>query len=174
MNQIENENLSGSEEQAEQQQQKLVPVIESIRYRKRAQSAEEKAVMLEEELAQSQTTISQLNKQLQQIQTEQQLTSELICAGATDIETAALLVKARLEKEPTADTSAVISLLRKEKAYLFAENTHNDIAAAPKTAGTREKVPSANGVIQRAAKKASKTGSRADLQEYLKLRRNFI
>ncbi len=173
MNQIENENLSSSEEQADQQK-KLVPVVESIRYRKRAQSAEQKTVMLEEELAQSQTTISQLNNQLQLIQTEQQLSSELISAGATDIETAALLVKARLEKEPTADAATVISLLRKEKAYLFAENNHGDIAAAPKTAGTREKMPSATGVIQRAAKKASKTGSRADLQEYLKLRRNFI
>ena len=173
MNQIENENLSTSEEETAQQQ-KLVPVVESIRYRKRAQSAEQKAVMLEEELAQSQATISRLNDQLQGIQTERQLSSELISAGATDIETAALLVKARLEKEPTADAATVISLLRKEKAYLFAENNSSDIAAAPKTAGAREKMPSVTGTIQRAAKKASQTGSRADLQEYLKLRRNFV
>ena len=173
MNQIENENLNSSEEQADQDK-KLVPVVESIRYRKRAQSAEQKATQLEEELAQSRTTISQLNEQLQQIQTEQQLTAELAGAGAADIETAALLVKARLKKEPQADAATVISQLRKEKAYLFTENSTGTAAAVPKTAGAKEKMPSVSGTLQRAAKKASDTGSRADLQEYLKLRRNFV
>ena len=173
MSQIDSENLSTSEEEAAQEQ-KLVPVVESIRYRKRAQSAEQKAASLEEELAQNEATISHLNEKLQEMQTERQLTAELACAGATDIEAATLLVKARLKKEPKANTATVIGLLRKEKAYLFTDNAGSNITAAPKTAGAREKIPSATGTLQRAAKKASQTGSRADLQEYLKLRRNFV
>ena len=172
MNTIENENLSTSEEETAQEQ-KLVPVVESIRYRKRAQSAEQRAALLEEELAQSQTTISRLNEQLQEMQTERHLTAQLASAGATDIETAALLVKDRLDKEPKADAVTVISQLRKEKGYLFADDDRSNVAAG-KTAGIREKMPSATGTLQRAAKKASHTGSRADLQEYLRLRRNFV
>lgn len=173
MNPIENENLSTSEEETAQDP-KLVPVVESIRYRKRAQSAEQRATLLEEELAQSQTTISQLNDQLQNIQADQELSSELAIAGATDIETAILLVKAKLEKEPKADAATVISRLRKEKGYLFADNSPGNVTVAEKTAGAKEKMPSVTSTLQRAAKKASKTGSRADLQEYLKLRRNFV
>lgn len=173
MNQIENENLSTSEEETAQDP-KLVPVVESIRYRKRAQSAEQRAALLEEELTQSQATISHLNDQLHDIQADQELSSELAIAGATDIETAVLLVKAKLEKEPKADATTVISRLRKEKRYLFADNVRGNVTAAEKTAGARDKIPSATSALQRAAKKASNTGSRADLQEYLKLRRNFV
>ena len=173
MSQIDSENLSSLEEQAAQEQ-KLVPVVESIRYRKRAQSAEQKTALLQEELTQNKATISRLNEQLQEIQSERQLADELASAGATDIEAATLLVRARLKKEPQANAATVISLLQKEKAYLFTDKSPGNISAAPKTAGAREKIPSVTGTLQRAAKKASQTGSRADLQEYLKLRRNFV
>jgi hypothetical protein len=66
----------------------------------------------------------------------------------------------------------VVKQLRKEKQYLFA--TMSGTAAAQKTARAKERIEGSQTVLERAAKRASTTGSRTDLQEYLKLRRNFV
>ncbi len=45
---------------------------------------------------------------------------------------------------------------------------------AKKTAGAKDRVQSSQMVLEKAAKEAAVTGSRTDLQKYLKLRRNFV
>jgi len=151
---------------------KLVPVAESIRYRKRAQSAEKKVEALAEQLAQAKARACEMDEQLNDIQVEQRLTRKLAAVGAVDLETAILIAKARIKEETEADLDVVIEQLRREKQYLFAE------AGAPavtkKTAGAKDRIQNGQTILERAAKKASMTGSRTDLQEYLKLRRNFI
>ena len=154
---------------------KLVPVAESIRYRKRAQSAEKKVEDLTEELAQAKSQATKISERLSDIEAEQKLTSKLAAAGSVDLETAVLLAKARMEGQTDADLDGVIEQLKKEKQYLF--GGAGGVVTAKKTAGAKESAYGGTNnqtALERAAKKAATTGNRTDLQEYLKLRRNFL
>ena len=71
-----------------------------------------------------------------------------------------------------ADVDSVIEQLRKEKDYLFARQ--EIVAAVTKTAGVKEKMPGGRSVLERSARKAATSGNRADVQEYLRVRRQFI
>jgi hypothetical protein len=77
-----------------------------------------------------------------------------------------------MEGQTEADLDGVIEQLKKEKQYLFAGVSGT--VTAKKTAGAKERMTNNQTVLERAAKKAATTGNRTDLQEYLKLRRNFI
>ena len=151
---------------------RLVPVAESIRYRKRAQNAEKKLEVLTEQLAEAKSQTEKISEQLNTIQTEQKLMHKLVAAGAVDLETATLIAKVRMQNQNEADVDGVIEQLKKEKQYLFG-GTGSSVTPG-KTAGARERVVNNQTVLERAAKKAATTGNRADLQEYLKLRRNFL
>jgi len=151
---------------------KLVPVAESIRYRKRAQSAEKKAEALAEQLAQARSEVSRMDEQLSDIQLEQKLTCKLAAAGVVDMEAAVLIAKARVEGERGADLDSVVEQLKREKQYLFGDNRR--VVAAKKTAGVKDQMQNNQMVLEGAAKKAATTGNRTDLQEYLKLRRSFV
>ena len=151
---------------------RLVPVAESIRYRKRAQSAEKKLEDLTEQLAQANEQTAKLTEQLNSSRTEQELMRKLTNAGAVDLETAILLAKDRLNGQDKTDLDACIEQLKKEKQYLFADSA--GIATAKKTAAVKDRLQNSQTILERAAKKAATTGNRADLQEYLKLRRNYL
>ncbi len=173
MGQVDTENNVLSEDTGEQDSNvKLVPVAESIRYRKRAQSAEKLNDTLAEQLEQAESRISEMASQLSDIQSEQRLTRKLAAAGAIDLEAALLIAKARVKSSDDADVEACIEQMKKEKQYLFPAG--GGAAAAKKTAGIRNRTANSQTVLERAAKKASVTGNRTDLQEYLKLRRNFV
>ena len=151
---------------------KLVPVSESIRYRKRAQSAEKKNGTLTEQLAGAKSEVKKMSEQLSNIQAEQNLTRKLAAAGTVDLETAVLIAKARIEGQADADLDGVIEQLKKEKQYLFVSSS--GAATSKKTAGARDRMQNNRAILEVTAKKAATTGNRADLQEYLKLRRNFV
>jgi hypothetical protein len=151
---------------------RLVPVAESIRYRKRAQSAEKKIETLTEQLAQANSQTTELSEQLSDIQTEQKLMRQLAAAGAVDLETAVLIARARMQDKDDADVSGVIEQLKREKQFLF--TTGSPGPAPTKTAGARDRVTNSQTLLERAAKKAATTGNRTDLHEYLKLRRNYL
>jgi len=151
---------------------KLVPVSESIRYRKRAQSAEKKIETLTKELMEAKSEAKKMAEQLNDIHLEQKLTQRLAVAGAVDLETTLLIAKARMEGRDEADLDGVIEQLKKEKHYLFGST--GGISVTKKTAGAKERIQDNQMILERAAKKAATTGNRADLQEYLKLRRNFL
>ncbi|UCE49947.1 MAG: hypothetical protein JSW47_07280, partial [Phycisphaerales bacterium] len=76
------------------------------------------------------------------------------------------------ENETEEDINGLIELLKKEKRYLF-EDTRRAVATK-KTAGVKERVQNSQAILEKAARKAAVTGSRTDLQEYLKMRRNFL
>ncbi|MBN1805319.1 MAG: hypothetical protein JW837_08720 [Sedimentisphaerales bacterium] len=154
---------------------KFVPVAESIRYRKRAQSAEKKVEDLKEQLVRAKSQVTEISEQLSDIQAEHRLTRKLAAAGSIDLETAVLLTRARMEGKEQADLDGVIEQLKKEKQYLFGGATAT--STAKKTAGAKESIldgSSNQTVLEKAAKRAATTGNRTDLQEYLKLRRNFL
>ena len=151
---------------------KLVPVAESIRYRKRAQSAEKKIEVLTEQLVEANAQTAQVSEQLSSIQAEQKLMRKLAAAGAVDVETATLIAKARMQDQDEADLDGVIEQLKNEKQYLFGSATGS--VTARKTAGAKERTQNNQTIIEKAAKRAATTGNRTDLQEYLKLRRNYL
>lgn len=153
---------------------RLVPLAESIRYRKRAQSAEKKVQELTEQLNQAKSQAANLEKNLNQTALEQKLVCVLASEGARDIETALLLAKERIGGQTDANPQEIIRKLKQEKAYLFAEQNTDEQTASKKTAGVRDRTNSNASVLERAAQKASVSGSIADLQQYLKLRRNFV
>jgi len=107
-------------EQDDNDNLKLVPVAESIRYRKRAQSAEKKVEVLTEQLAEAKSQATKMSEELNNIQVEQKLTRKLVAAGTVDLETAALIAKDRMEGQDETDMDGVIEQLKKEKQYLFA------------------------------------------------------
>ena len=152
---------------------KLVPVSESIRYRKRAQSAEKENESLAQALAEAKAESSRMAEQLSGMELEQKLMRKLAGAGTVDLETAVLIAKARMEGSKNTDVDSVIEQLKREKQYLFADERGSSVAAQ-RTAPAKDRVTSNQSVLERAAKKAATTGNRADLQEYLRRRRNFL
>ncbi len=152
---------------------KYVPVSESIRYRKRAQGAEKMNEELSKKLAEAELQNEELVKQVSRMKMEEQLTSKLVAAGAVDVEAAMLIAKARIEGAEKADVDGCIEQLKKEKRYLFG-GLDGVSSAGRKTAGVKERADGGKTALETAAKKAVQSGSRADVQEYLKLRRNFV
>ena len=74
---------------------KLVPVSEAIRYRKRAQIAEKKAAELQEQLREAVEKKDVLAGKVSEIKLEHDLADKLITAGAVDLEAAMLIAKSR-------------------------------------------------------------------------------
>ena len=110
-------------------EEKLVPVSEAIRYRKRAQAAEKELSELKESHNEQSEQLAQLKEQVEGLQ------------------------------------DAV-----KQSLAAAAENGNGQKTQGVK--GTR--TGGARSTLQTAAKQAADSGSRSDVQEYLRLRRNFV
>jgi hypothetical protein len=173
-----------SEDKVEQEDlnnARLVPIGESIRHRKRAQSAERRVEELTGELSESRAEATRLTDELKGVQKDQELTKRLAAAGARDLEAAVLIAKSRLAGtdkagstgSPQADLNGVVEQLKKEKQYLFGETATGGASPALRTLSVKEQRSGA-GVLERAAKRAAGTGSRSDLQEYMRKRRSIV
>jgi hypothetical protein len=158
-------------EQADGGKVKLVPVSEAIHYRRRAQSAEQKAENLATELQESKAKATEAVSELESIRFERSVKDALAASGCVDVETAFLVTKAKLEGQGQEDLDGVIEQLKKEKRYLF---TESEKVKPTKTASVKERASGGEAVLERAARKAATTGNRGDLQQYLRLRRNFV
>ena len=165
---VERQDLSGDEAVSGE---KLVPVSEAIRYRKRAQVAESQAADLQKQLDESFSENLMLSDKLAGVEVEHQLIEKLSAAGACDLEAAIVLAKSRMNDAEDADVDAVVEQLRSEKVYLFEASEE---AVVSRTSGVKEKQPSGRRVLEGAAKRAAASGSRADVQEYLRVRRQFV
>lgn len=151
---------------------KVVPVAESIRYRRRAQSAEKKAQDLAEQLTEANERITRMSEDLDRLQLDQKLTRKLTAAGVVDLEAAVLLAKARTQGKAGADVDSCIEQLKNEKHYLFGSS--QEAARSRRTTGAKDRVTYSQTALERAATRAARTGHRTDLQEYLKLRRRLL
>lgn len=127
---------------------------------------------LAEQLAQANERIAQMSDELGGLQIEQRLTHKLAAAGAIDLEAAVLVAKARVEGRNEADIDRCVAQLKKEKAYLFGGT--GQIVVPRKTATARDRVSQNQAVLEQAAKRAARTGSRIDLQRYMMLRRSVM
>jgi hypothetical protein len=124
------------------------------------------------QLAEANEKIARMSRDLDELQLEQNLTHKLAAAGAVDLETAVLVAKARLDGKTGADLDGCVAQLRKEKAYLFTGPA--ETAAPRRTTPAKDRMPAGPTALEQAAQKAAQTGSRADLHQYLKLRKNLL
>ncbi len=154
------------------QEEKLVPISESIRYRRRAQSAERKAAMLKEEVAKAKSQNEKLCEKVGRIELENELVTKLISAGVSDLEAAVSVAKSRIEERGDSDMDEVVEQLRREKQYLFSDAGLH--LSPSKTSGVKQKNTSGQSIVERAAQRAARSGHRGDLLEYLKLRRSVV
>jgi len=144
--------------------EKLVPVTEAIRYRRRAQAAEQQldetrsqAESLQGELGEARETITALERR-------QQVDRLLADARVADLEVARLLTEMAVEQMDEPDVQLAIDDLRRHKPYLFHEPA--DPGSAMGARGSSHDAPA-----RHAAQHAADTGNRRDLLQYLRLRR---
>jgi ABC-type Na+ efflux pump permease subunit len=179
------EGLNPSVAEGEQEQGRLVSVNEAIKYRKRAQGAERRSEELAVELSEAKGQMERLTEELGTIRVEQKLLHKLTAAGVTDLEAAVLLARSRVDGDGSTLLTAgsdekidgVIEQLKKEKQYLFGKGQPQAGGMAIRgTAGAKSAAGRSSGqvVLERAALRAANTGDRKDLQEYLRVRRNYL
>ena len=170
------EGLNPPVAEGEQEQGRLVSVNEAIRYRKRAQGAERRSEELAVELSEAKGQIDKLTEELGTIRVEQKLLHKLTAAGVSDLEAAVLLARSRVDGDSDEKIDSAIEQLKKEKQYLFGKGGSGGMAVRG-TAGAKQSAAgrsSGQVVLERAALRAANTGDRKDLQEYLRVRRNYL
>jgi len=163
--------------------ERRVPVAESIRYRRRAQRAETKLTQLEQQLADVQAQLDgrleqlaaaeaqrdELRTRLELGQTRASAEGLLRQAGVADVEMALALLEKRTDLAETPDAGQLeqqIQRLIQDKPILLAEPPR----LPGKTASARQ-AASGPARLARAATRAAASGSRRDVAEYLRLRR---
>lgn len=155
----------------EQESEKMVPVSEAIRYRKRAQAAEQQAEELTQQVEKLRRQHSELAEQLQSRRDDEELSKRLSAAGVTDVESGVLLAHKRMGDD--GDLDVAIERLRKDKPYLFATNLRETNSAPKKTAGAKER-PGTSPTMAQAAQQAAASGRRSDVHEYMRVRRTRV
>ncbi len=143
----------------------MVPVAESIRYRKRAQAAEQELETLRSQLNDSHAELTQLRDTVSVMERRQKIDALLTDADAVDFEVARLLTEAAVEAMDEPDVHLAIDELRRSKPYLF--RSPRGVAGAM---GVRRYDP--HEQAEQAADAAARSGDRRDLLHYLRLRRN--
>ncbi|MCK5174149.1 MAG: hypothetical protein KAR47_12215 [Planctomycetes bacterium] len=151
--------------------EKLVPLHEAVRYRKRAQSAEKEAAAAKQQLQESVSGSEVLAEQLDEMKVDRKLSEMLTEAGVCDLEAAVLLARARLKDCEGGDVESVVERLRKEKRYLFVERDEVAVGVGMKTSGVKDGRSGGRRVLEGAATKAAVSGSRNDVHEYMRARR---
>ncbi|MEM9753092.1 MAG: hypothetical protein AAF916_06870 [Planctomycetota bacterium] len=143
---------------------RLVPVTESIRYRKRAQLAETKADALQQRVDELTRTLSENEQAMAALERRQRIDQELARAEAVDLDVARLLTEAAVTTMEEPDVAAAIDDLRRHKPYLF----------RPRGRAARNMGPVLHDLaspLEDAAERAIASGDRRDLLQYLRLRR---
>jgi len=143
----------------------VVPVTEAIRYRKRAQAAEQQLEDTSRQLESMQGELEATRTQLSALERRQRIDELLTDADVVDLEAARLLTEVAVGQMDEADLDLAVTDLRRHKPYLFRQRpagasampAHPDDADAPAEA---------------AAQRAAATGNLRDLLAYLRLRRN--
>ena len=146
---------------------KLVPVTEAIRYRKRAQAAEQQLTELHSKLKTVEGELNKTQQTIAQLERRQKIDALLADADAVDFEVARLLTEAAVESMDEPDVALAIDDLRRGKPYLFRQRA----AASAVAMSARARGNVSPSTIE-AAQTAATSGDRRDLLHYLRLRRN--
>lgn len=152
--------------------ERFVPVSESIRYRKRAQVAEKQLAEFDVQLRESNERNESLVSELEKMKVDRKLAGSLISAGVSDLETALLVSKKRLASGEGANPESVVEALKLEKGYLFGRT--EAVVGSVRTSPARDRAVGGRGVLEKTAGEAARSGSRSDVQEYMRVRRQFV
>lgn len=146
---------------------KLVPVTESIRYRKRAQQAEQQLRELQSQHQRLQGQLELARQTIDAVERRQKIDQMLVESDAVDLEAARLLTELAVEQMDEPDVAAAVEELRQRKPYLFRRRHSGGGGASlsPRPRGN------GSGTLDDAAEQASQSGDRRDLLRYLRLRR---
>ncbi len=143
--------------------ERLVPVSESIRYRKRAQAAERQTQALQERVNEMTGTLAENEQALASMERRQRIDALLSDADTMDLEAARLLTEAAVAQMDQPDVDFAVADLRRHKPYLF--------RAKHRTASAMGAEPQEAAPLDDAAEQAVASGNRRDLLRYLRLRR---
>lgn len=155
---------TGSADSVEPVTDKLVPVSEAIRYRKRAQTAEQQLTELRESFAQLQSRLDESQDTITALERRQKIDALLADSDAIDLEAARLLTEISVSRMDEPDVKSAVGDLRRQKPYLFRHRSlPNDSAMSPRVEHPLTQ--------EAAAERAAATGDRRDLLDYLRLRR---
>ena len=163
---------------------KLVPVAESIKYRRRAQQAEGRLHELEQQLTELRSQADRRTEELataeaqrdearvQLVTAGNQRSAERLLAeaGVVDFEAAGLLLAQRMDLSSEPDDEAIrrgVEQLLLDKPFLVRPSA----PLPPATASPRPEKTGSFARLAKAAERAVQTGSRRDVAEYLRLRR---
>lgn len=160
-----NDSQSNGQAEASASDEHLVPVSEAIRYRKRAQAAEQQIESLEGEVNHTQQQLHEAQQCITALERRQRIDELLIEARATDLEAARLLTEVAVQQMEEPDVAMAVDDLRRHKPYLFC--TTNNERRSTMAAHVDEQHMTA----QSAAQQAANSGDRRDLLRYLRLRR---
>lgn len=148
--------------------ERLVPVSEARKYRKRAQQAEQQLRALQREVQEHETRLREREEMIRDLDQARAIDAALIESNVIDLEAARLLAELELADadEPTVDDA--IDELKRRRPYLFTSHS-----SAPRSSGAQSPAhePAAPDETNRSANEAASTGRREDLLRYLRLRR---
>lgn len=159
------------------EQEQLVPVTEAIKYRRRAQTAEQQIHDLSEQVKALEAERADSQNRMENVLLERDLTSQLVAAGARDVEVALLLAKEQAKNSDGQglEISSIVETLRNERPYLFCDRVEEvRQALAGPTAGVRSGRDAGVTSLTRLAEQARTSGNRIDMQEYLRQRRSVV
>ncbi len=167
---------------------KLVPVAESIKYRRRAQQAESRLQEFGQQLEDLQTQLEGRSEELAAAEaqrdearqtllaTENRLSVQraLSEAGVVDLETASLLLSKRMNFDEGLGGDAIargVEQLLLDKPFLRDGTAGHSGSLPPGTASPRSAVTTPGTQLAQAAERAARSGSRKEVADYLRLRR---
>lgn len=146
--------------------QKLVPVTEAIRYRKRAQAAERQLQQLHCQRDELQAQLDTAQQTIDQLDRRTRIDHLLREAETIDLEAARLLTEQAVRMMDQPDITLAVNDLKRDKPYLFRRRgvmAGSAMAARPQQA--------VDDTTELAAQQAVESGHRRDLLHYLRLRR---
>ncbi|MCC7145160.1 MAG: hypothetical protein IT443_01805 [Phycisphaeraceae bacterium] len=146
--------------------QRLVPVTEAIRYRKRAQVAEQTLTAAQRDLERQAQELRQVKERLAQVERQGDIDRQLTEAQTIDLEATGVLTQAALAAMAEPDVAAAVEELRRQKPYLFRQRPRAHATAMP----AQDEFGLTKGV-DIAREQAAQSGHRLDLLRYLRLRR---
>ncbi|MEM9083177.1 MAG: hypothetical protein AAGB34_06225 [Planctomycetota bacterium] len=147
------------------EEEKLVPVSEAIRYRKRAQEAERSAEELGGRVEELEASLGTTRDELDSMERRHAVDLALMREGAIDLETARLMTELTMESMKEGDATAAVSALRRDKPFLFRKRV-GEAGGAMSAKVSQERMQAAE-----AGEQAARSGDRESLLRYLRARR---
>jgi predicted RNase H-like nuclease (RuvC/YqgF family) len=146
--------------------EKLVPVTEAIRYRKRAQQAERQVGDMQTRMQSLQSQLDEAQQTIDHLERRQKIDALLAESEPIDTEAVRLLTEQAVQQMDEPDVQAAVEELRQSRPYLFRQQR----GSAGSAMAARVTDP-AGGESEDAAEQAAISGDRRDLLRYLRLRR---